>query len=80
MKRATPRTDAWVDALRKKLAKRGAKTALAKHLESETGTKAAAWKNGFTKFFRGESRPSAEAIFIIDEWLARQSSRVTIKH
>jgi len=74
MKRATPHFDQWVKVVERKLATRGAKADLARHLSERYGRPARSWESNLAQIIGRDLLPNAEILLAIDAWLGRQKS------
>ena len=72
MKRPTPYFDQWVKAVERKLAMRGAKAELARHLSERYGRPARSWESNLAQIIGRDLLPNAEILLAIDAWLGRQ--------
>ncbi|PYK46543.1 MAG: hypothetical protein DME46_01530 [Verrucomicrobia bacterium] len=75
MKRATPQFDQWVEAVKRKLAARGAKANLARHLSEQYGRPARSWESNLAQIIGRDLLPNAEILLAIDAWLGRRNVR-----
>jgi len=74
MKRATPYFDQWVKTVEQKLAMRGAKADLARHLSEQYGRPARSWESNVAQIIGRKLLPNDEILLAIDAWLRHQKS------
>jgi hypothetical protein len=75
MRRATPQFDRWVKAVKRRLAARGAKADLARHLSEQYGRPARSWESNLAQIIGRDVLPNAEILLAIDAWLKQQQPR-----
>jgi hypothetical protein len=75
MKRATPQFDRWVEAVKRKLAARGAKANLARYLSEQYGRPARSWESNLAQIIGRDLLPNAEILLAINAWLGRRDVR-----
>lgn len=61
--------DAWIERLRAELKPRGTRTDLARFIAVVRGGQLLTWQNALARFLRRDTRPSAEVLLTVEQWL-----------
>jgi hypothetical protein len=75
MRRATPQFDRWVKNVKRKLAPRGVKAELARHLSEQYGRPPRSWESNLAQIIGRDVLPNAEILLAIDTWLKQRQLR-----
>jgi hypothetical protein len=68
---STPLFNAWLKMASRRLAPRGRKADLARHLAAQYGRPARSWERHLAAILNGERLPNAEIYIAMDRWIAK---------